>query len=159
MNAEFNWWLLIVGLVAGAGLVWLVIADWSRREEDLSDEERQAESAWIAQVLQQRGESIDPGGAEQVLALHRAYLRQIGGFADDVLVAPGPSTAGDELTTDEEQAGPTDPDEPMAQERSWLLHAPDETAEPPPPRPTVRARPLGPRGGPVSMESEPPRPS
>ena len=24
VNAEFNWWLLIVGLVVGAGLVWFV---------------------------------------------------------------------------------------------------------------------------------------
>jgi hypothetical protein len=31
MNAEFNVWLLIVGLVVGAGLVWLVIMDSRRR--------------------------------------------------------------------------------------------------------------------------------
>jgi hypothetical protein len=63
MNAEFNWWLLIVGLVVGAGLVWLVIADWSRREEDLSEDERAVESAWIAEALRERGESIDPDAA------------------------------------------------------------------------------------------------
>ena len=40
MNAEFNWWLLIVGLVIGAGLVWLVVADSRRREADLSERER-----------------------------------------------------------------------------------------------------------------------
>src|SRR5438128_2518793 len=80
VNAEFNWWLLIVGLVAGAGLVWLVIADWSRRDEDLSEDERQAESAWIAQILLEQGERLDPEDAEHVLALHRAYLRQSGGL-------------------------------------------------------------------------------
>ena len=35
MNAEFNWWLLIVGLVVGAGLVWLVVLDSRRRETDI----------------------------------------------------------------------------------------------------------------------------
>ena len=35
VNAEFNWWLLIVGLVIGAGLVWLVLADSRRREVDI----------------------------------------------------------------------------------------------------------------------------
>ena len=78
MNAEFNWWLLIVGLVGGAGLVWLVIADWSRREEDVSQDERIAESAWIAQALRERGDDVDPAAAEEVLALHRVYLRRTG---------------------------------------------------------------------------------
>ncbi len=78
MNAEFNWWLLIVGLVVGAGLVWLVVADWSRREQDVSDEERSAESAWIAQEMHQRGEHVDPEAAHEILALHREYLRRTG---------------------------------------------------------------------------------
>lgn len=78
MNAEFNWWLLIVGLVVGAGLVWLVIADWSRREQDVSDEERSAESAWIAREMHQRGEHVDPEATHEILALHREYLRRTG---------------------------------------------------------------------------------
>jgi hypothetical protein len=36
VNAEFNWWLLIVGLVIGAALVYLVLADSSRRESEVS---------------------------------------------------------------------------------------------------------------------------
>jgi len=83
MNAEFNWWLLIVGLVAGAGLVWLVIADWSRREEDVAEDERAVESAWIAQSLRERGTDLDPDAAEQVLALHRDYLRETGALEAD----------------------------------------------------------------------------
>ena len=31
MVAEFNWWLLIVGVVAGGVLTWLVLADTTRR--------------------------------------------------------------------------------------------------------------------------------
>ena len=83
MNAEFNWWLLIVGLVAGAGFVWLVIADWSRREEDVAEDERSVESAWIAQALGERGMDLDPDAAEQVLALHRDYLRETGALEAD----------------------------------------------------------------------------
>ncbi len=38
MNAEFQWWLLIVGLVVGGGLVYLVLADL-RADADLVDGE------------------------------------------------------------------------------------------------------------------------
>ena len=144
MNAEFNWWLLIVGLVAGAGLVWLVIADWSRRDEDLSEDERQAESAWIAQVLSEQGERLDPGEAEHVLALHRAYLRQTGALEADEPF---------ELPVDEPPAIETPLPVPGVE--------PVQAAEAPEPEPrsSVRAGPMSPRGNPVRVESEPPRPT
>jgi hypothetical protein len=148
MNAEFNWWLLIVGLVVGAGLVWLVIADWSRREEDLSEDERAAESEWIADALMARGETIDVAAAEEVLALHREYLRQAGWLtAED-----GTETAN------AAPANPTrwsDPEPPL-----WQAHPiadPDaRDDEAPSARTSVRARPVSPRGAPAGMESEPP---
>ncbi|HVA87929.1 MAG TPA: hypothetical protein VNF73_16605 [Candidatus Saccharimonadales bacterium] len=74
MNAEFNWWLLIVGLVAGGGLVWLVLADWSRRDEDETQRELEVESAWIAEAMRDRGEPVDPQVAEDLLRLHRTWL-------------------------------------------------------------------------------------
>jgi hypothetical protein len=74
VNTEFNWWLLIVGLVAGAALVWLVLADSSRRDADLEDEEIPMEAAWIAAAMGDEGETIDPRTADRVLRLHRAYL-------------------------------------------------------------------------------------
>jgi hypothetical protein len=74
MFAEFNWWLLIVGLVIGAGLVYLVLADSSRREAEVSDEERPLEATWIASALGDEGIRIDPPTAERVLELHREYL-------------------------------------------------------------------------------------
>jgi hypothetical protein len=72
--SEFNWWLLIVGLVVGAGLVWLVLADSARREADVEATELPAEAAWIAEAMTDQGRPIDRSDAEEVLRLHRAYL-------------------------------------------------------------------------------------
>jgi hypothetical protein len=74
VNAEFNWWLLIVGLVAGAGLVWVVLLDSRRREVDIDDEERPREAAWLAATLADEGLDVTPEVAERLLVLHRAYL-------------------------------------------------------------------------------------
>ena len=72
--SEFSWWLLIVGLVVGAGLVWLVLADSSRREADVEARELPAEAAWIADAMADQGRPIDQSDAEEVLRLHRSYL-------------------------------------------------------------------------------------
>jgi hypothetical protein len=74
--AEFQWWLLLVGLVAGGGLVAVVSMDARRREEDLSALERRAEATWIADQLavRDRAPAIDAAGVEAVLATHREYL-------------------------------------------------------------------------------------
>jgi hypothetical protein len=74
VNAEFNWWLLIVGLAVGAGLVWLILADSNRRDADIAEEELPVEAAWIAASVAETGRSLDPTLAEQVLRLHREYL-------------------------------------------------------------------------------------
>jgi hypothetical protein len=74
VNAEFNWWLLIVGLVIGAGLVWLILADSSRREADVTARERAAEARWIAAELRRGGRGIDDDDVADVLDLHAAYL-------------------------------------------------------------------------------------
>jgi len=74
VNAEFNVWLLIVGLVLGAGLVWLVIMDSRRREADVDEVERPREAAWLSAVLAEDGFDVPPEAAERLLLLHRAYL-------------------------------------------------------------------------------------
>ena len=74
MTAEFDWWLLIVGLVVGAGLVWLILAEWPRQDEELADEEIRLEAGWIAAQLLADGRMIEPDAAEAVLRQHRAYL-------------------------------------------------------------------------------------
>jgi hypothetical protein len=72
--AEFQWWLLLVGLVAGGGLVAIVSMDSRRHEEDLADAERRAEATWIADRLSAQDPSLDPETVEAVLGIHREYL-------------------------------------------------------------------------------------
>jgi hypothetical protein len=74
VNAEFNVWLLIVGLVVGAGLVWLVIMDTRRREVEIDAVERPREAAWLSAVMSDDGFDVSPAAAERMLELHRAYL-------------------------------------------------------------------------------------
>lgn len=74
MNAEFNVWLLIVGLVAGAGLTWVVMMDARRRETEIDALERPREAAWLSAILAEDGYEVSPEAAEQLLLLHRAYL-------------------------------------------------------------------------------------
>ena len=74
MNAEFNVWLLIVGLVVGAGLIWLVIMDSRRRDAEIDAVERPREAAWLSAVMIEDGFDVTPAAAERMLELHRAYL-------------------------------------------------------------------------------------
>jgi len=72
--AEFQWWLLLVGLVAGGGLVAVVFLDSSRRDADLADDERLAEANWISIWLRGRGRTVSREDVEEVLSAHRDYL-------------------------------------------------------------------------------------
>ena len=74
MNAEFNVWLLIVGLVVGAGLVWVVMMDSRRQEADVDAGELPREAAWLSAILAEDGHEVSPEVAEEMLLLHRAYL-------------------------------------------------------------------------------------
>jgi len=98
VNAEFNVWLLIVGLVVGAGLVWLVIMDSRRRESEIDAEERPREAAWILAVMADDGYDMSPDAVEQILILHRVYLD-----------APPP-----DAVTDDAESAPAPGEEPAA---------------------------------------------
>jgi len=74
VNAEFIVWALVVGLVLGAGLVWLVIMDSRRRELDVEAVERPLEAAWLSAVMAEDGYDVSPEAAERLLDLHRSYL-------------------------------------------------------------------------------------
>jgi hypothetical protein len=71
--AEFQWWLLLLGLVAGGGIVAVVYMDGARREQDIDDDELPAESTWISERLAARGRPVDAGIVERILLEHRAY--------------------------------------------------------------------------------------
>lgn len=100
--AEFQWWLLIVGLLAGGGLVAVVTMDGRRREEDIGELERRAEATWIAgRVAGRRERSIDPRTVEAVLRAHREYLSLP---PPDELVVRGPEAeAREELDRDPDE--------------------------------------------------------
>ncbi|MFL5684783.1 MAG: hypothetical protein ACJ77D_01890 [Chloroflexota bacterium] len=74
MNAEFNWWLLIVGLVVGAGIAWFVLMDSRRREVDIDEQERPREALWLSRMLSDEGHPVSADVAERLLVLHDAYL-------------------------------------------------------------------------------------
>ncbi len=74
MNAEFNWWLLIVGLVVGAALTWLVMSESVRRDIDVAESEQRGEARWISALVSGAGRPIAPERIEEILRLHREYL-------------------------------------------------------------------------------------
>jgi hypothetical protein len=76
MIAEFDWWLLIVGLGVGAAVTWLVLVDLGRRDQDLTARERVEETAWIEAALADRGRPTSPETIGRVLELHAAYVRR-----------------------------------------------------------------------------------
>ena len=111
MNAEFNVWLLIVGLVVGAGLVWLVVMDSRRRESEIDAVELPREAAWLSAVMTEDGDAVSPEVAERLLLLHRAYLDApppdaVDGvaLADDFAEVPDDRVGGSELP-DEDRVG------------------------------------------------------
>jgi hypothetical protein len=117
VNAEFNWWLLIVGLVVGAGLAWFVLMDTRRRDVDVDERERPREALWLARMLTDEGHPVSPEAADRLLVLHRSYLE-----------APPPDEA--------EPPGPAAPPPPAAHapERSELSDDDRIGAERRPPR-------------------------
>jgi len=97
VNAEFNWWLLIVGLVLGAALTWLVMAESTRRDADLTEKEQRGEAHWIADVLTSTGRPTDRAEVDEILQLHRQYL-----------AAPPPDDPGpDDVVPDGDAEAPT----------------------------------------------------
>ena len=77
MNAQADWWLLILGLGLGAGLTWLVLAEIRRHDDDVAATERSLEATWIADSLTASGTEADTAGIEEVLRLHRLYLASL----------------------------------------------------------------------------------
>jgi hypothetical protein len=124
--AEFQWWLLIVGLVAGGGLVALVFMDSARRDLDVAEDEREAEAHWIAERLAMENRDVDPSAASAVLWAHREYLGlpppdriEVEGSETDLVevrlqgvrfaAAEGPGVDAPPVIVASGEMGPTDP--------------------------------------------------
>jgi hypothetical protein len=139
VNAEFNWWLLIVGLVVGAGLVWLVVADSRRREADLAELEREGEAQWIAAAMADAGRGVDETDVLDILRLHSAYLAAVPPDQDfdDVVAAVDaarerPMDAGRSPTGDGNAPGGIDDVARTAvDDRRWIA-VPESKASPGP---------------------------
>ena len=118
MNAEFNWWLLIVGLVVGAGLVWFVLMDARRREVDIDEQERPREALWLSRMLAGEGHDVSPDVADRLLSLHRSYLEAPPPDeppVSDAEIAPWPATVSAPAPT---KASPPTPAMRAASERA-----------------------------------------
>src|SRR5262245_4886063 len=103
--AEFDWWLLVVGLVVGGGLVYLVLLESRRREADVETEELEAEATFVSERLADGGLKISREDVADVLREHRAYL---GLPPPDAIV--GADAAVDPMTTPgSARAGMNDP--------------------------------------------------
>ena len=61
MISEFNWWLLLLGLVVGGGLTWLVLAETRRREQDLEEQDLADEAVWLEERLAEEGRPLSAG--------------------------------------------------------------------------------------------------
>jgi hypothetical protein len=112
MNAEFNVWLLIVGVVAGAGVVVLIVWRFTWPDDDETDLERWTSARWIAGHLAREGRPVDPATTEDILALHRDYLAGIDPTDDtvaDAAVPPGSSAPADERWSLTPPVGPGEP--------------------------------------------------
>jgi hypothetical protein len=74
MNDGFAWWLLIAGIGIGVALAWLIMGRLARADDDVDEDERAAEAAWISRSIAAYGGSAPPALVEEILDLHRHYL-------------------------------------------------------------------------------------
>lgn len=119
--SEFAWWLLVVGLIGGGGLVWLVTtAGTSRPSAWLRDrtEPDGLEVGWIEHELGAQGRSVSAADVTAVLELHRSWAAGApsdddgDGWPDDEPVAEASRT----VRSAGYEARPTEPATPRPPE-------------------------------------------
>ena len=77
MTEQFIGWALVLGLVVGGTLVWFAVGRLPRSGEEVPEDERAAESAWISAAITERGGMASPDLVEEVLELHVEYLDRV----------------------------------------------------------------------------------
>jgi hypothetical protein len=100
MSADFPWWLLIVGLVAGALLVFLVMAEFTRSADEQADAELVQEARWISSQFAGTDRAVEPAVVEDILRLNRDWLAGPALQANEVVLAPGDAPPPDVSATD-----------------------------------------------------------
>ncbi len=76
MTEQYIGWALVLGLVAGGTLVWFAVGRLPRSGEELSEDERSSEAAWISETISQRGGKAPTDLVEEVLDLHVHYMER-----------------------------------------------------------------------------------
>lgn len=74
MNDGFAWWLVVLGIAIGVGLVWLFLVRLPRTESDVDDAELVAEAEWISHTIESYGGLAPQALVEEILEMHRQYL-------------------------------------------------------------------------------------
>lgn len=76
MTEQYIVWALVVGLAVGGALVWFAVGRLPRSGDEVPDEERAGEAAWISDVISERGGKAPADLVEEVLDMHGLYLQR-----------------------------------------------------------------------------------
>jgi hypothetical protein len=77
MTEQYIGWALVLGLAVGGALVWFAVGRLPRSGEEIPDEERASEAAWISETIADRGGKAPADLVREVLDLHGSYLDQV----------------------------------------------------------------------------------
>lgn len=97
MNDGFTWWLVVLGIAVGIGVVWLFTVRLPRDEADVGADELVDEAGWISGSIESAGGIAPQNLVHEVLELHRQYLAGEHGLAepsDDSTSGAEPDTSG-----------------------------------------------------------------
>jgi hypothetical protein len=109
MNDGFSWWLVVLGIAVGIGLVWLFTIRLPVSESDIDEGELVDEAGWISDTIESQGGVAPSVLVQEVLELHRHYL------------------SGDRAAPDSTEL----PEVPQPNEAANVPLAPPGTPEPP----------------------------
>jgi hypothetical protein len=123
MNDGFAWWLVVLGIAIGVGLVWVFVVRLPRSESDVDDSELATEANWISRNIETYGGIAPQPLVEEVLELHRQYLAtgptalpsvsHVASQADEEYAAPADDPDADGAAAPQHSESATDMAEPQ----------------------------------------------